>query len=225
MKPVSFSFLLALALWASTTGAAIAQDAAKPAGDSGSVLGDPDGPLTAEEKAEKAGRQACKVELCRAFRTKDATGDIACHVVKSWRKEQLVKLVAKLKVSWPYDGAHCFTDLSIRHDDLVRAMSEPKAEIDFVKHRVTCSIAGGQKGSTQFSFELAPKVTFENGKAVKAKANWGKVEAPTLIKSAIWTATAADNTVNILSGTIVDEVNTFISKRCDEVKDQWAAKQ
>jgi hypothetical protein len=38
----------------------------------------------------------------------------------------------------------------------------------------------------------------------------------------MWTATAADNTVNLLSGTIVDEVNDFVSKRCDEVKDQWA---
>ena len=25
------------------------------------------------------------------------------------------------------------------------------------------------------------------------------------------------------SGTIVDELNDFVSKRCDEVKDQWAA--
>ena len=57
------------------------------------------------------------------------------------------------------------------------------------------------------------------------EAHWGKIEAPTLIKSALWTATAADNTVNILSGSIVEEVNTFVSKRCDEVKDQWAAKQ
>ena len=89
---------------------------------------------------------------------------------------------------------------------------------------MSCSIASEKDGSTDFTFELAPKVTFENGKATKAQANWGKIEAPTLIKSALWTATAADNTVNILSSTIVDEVNDFVSKRCDEVKDQWAAK-
>ena len=205
---------------------ATAPAAAAKASDSGKVLGDPDGPLTPEEKAEKASRQACKVDLCKAFHSKDASGsDIACHVVKSWRKEQLVKLVSKLKVTWPYDAAHCSTDLSVKRGDLVKAMTEPKAEVVFVKHTVTCSIASEKKGATDFSFDLTPKVTFENGKAIKAQAQWGKIEAPTLIKSALWTATAADNTVNILSGSIVEEVNEFITKRCDEVKDQWAAKQ
>src|SRR5262249_48718812 len=135
--------------------------------------------------------------------------DIACHVIKSWRKEQLVKLVAKVKVTWPYDGAQCFTDLSVSRGDLVKAMTTPKAEVQFAKHTVKCSIKAEKDGTTNFSFELAPKVTFENGKAVKAQADWGKIEGPTLIKSALWTATAADNTVNILSGSIVDEVNTF----------------
>jgi len=185
-----------------------------------------DADLTPEEKAEKAARQACKVDLCKAFHTKDTSGsDIACHVIKSWRKEQLVKLVAKLKVTWPYEGVHCSTDLSVKRGDLVKAMAEPKAEIEFQKHTVSCSIASDKNGPTEFKFELTPKVKFENGKATEAHANWGKIDAPTLIKSALWTATAADNTVDLLSSTIVDEVNDFVSKRCDEVKSQWAAKQ
>jgi hypothetical protein len=226
MKPLILFAVASLACLSVPAHHAAAADAAKPAPDSTSVLGDPDGPLTPEEKAEKEARQTCKVDLCRAFRSKDTSGsDIACHVVKSWRKEQLVKLVAKIKVSWPYEGAHCSTDLTIKRADLIKAMSEPKAELDLPNHKVTCSIANEKKDATDFSFELAPKVMFENGKAVKAEAHWGKIEAPTLIKSALWTATAADNTVNILSGTIAEEVNTFIGKRCDEVKDQWAAKQ
>ena len=227
-----FASAFALSIVPFASPAAFAEEPAKAAADSGKasdsgkVLGDPDGPLTPEEVAEKAARQACKVDLCKAFHPKEASGsDIACHVIKSWRKEQLVKLVAKLKVTWPYDGAHCSTDLSVKRGDLVKAMTEPKAEVVFAKHTVTCSIASEKKGATDFSFDLTPKVTFENGKAVKAQAQWGKIEAPTLIKSALWTATAADNTVNILSGSIVEEVNEFITKRCDEVKDQWAARQ
>ena len=61
---------------------------------------------------------------------------------------------------------------------------EPKAELDLPNHKVTCSIASEKKGATDFSFELTPKVMFENGKAIKAEAHWGKIEAPTLIKSA-----------------------------------------
>ena len=183
---------------------------------------DADVNLTPQELAEKEARKACKVDICKALHAKDASGDVACHVIKSWRKEQLVKLVSKLKVTWPYDGAQCSMDLSVKRDDLARAITEPKVEIEFQKHTVTCTIASEKKGATDFKFDLTPKVTFENGKATKAHANWGKIEAPTLIKSAMWTATAADNTVNLLSSTIVTEVNDFVSRRCDEVKDQWA---
>lgn len=183
---------------------------------------DADVNLTPQELAEKEARKACKVDICKALHSKGASGDVACHVIKSWRKEQLVKLVGKLKVTWPYDGAQCSMDLSVKRDDLARAITEPKVEIEFQKHTVTCTIASEKKGATDFKFDLTPKVTFENGKATKAHANWGKIEAPTLIKSAMWTATAADNTVNLLSSTIVTEVNDFVSRRCDEVKDQWA---
>ena len=93
-----------------------------------------DANLTPEEKAEKEFRKACKIDLCRAFHTQETAGrDIACHVVKSWRKEQLIKLVGKLKVSWPYDGVRCTTDLSVKRADLVRAMTEKKVEIEFRK--------------------------------------------------------------------------------------------
>src|SRR3954451_9096899 len=100
--------------------AAPAADAAKPA-DSANPNGlDPeDTELTPQEKAEKEARKACKIDVCSAFHSRDTTGgNVACHVVKSWRQEALVKLVSKLKVRWPYGSVHCFTDLSLRRADL-----------------------------------------------------------------------------------------------------------
>jgi hypothetical protein len=45
-----------------------------------------DANLTPEEKAEKKARKNCKVDLCKAFHTKETAGnDVACHVVKSWQ--------------------------------------------------------------------------------------------------------------------------------------------
>ena len=40
----------------------------------------------------------------------------------------------------------------------------------------------------------------------------------------MWTATAADNTINMLNGTLVEDINDFISKKCDEVKSDWEGK-
>lgn len=185
----------------------------------------PDVELTPEERAEKEARKACKVKICAAFRNKEASGDdISCGVVKSWRKEQLTKLVAKLKVSWPYGPVRCTTAVTLKRADLIRAMTEDKAETQIDKHAVTCTVDREKESSTELKFEFSPKVTWEKGRATAAQMNWGKLDAPTVLKSALWTATAADNAVNILSGTLTEDINNFIEKKCDEVKGEVAGK-
>lgn len=181
--------------------------------------------LTAEEKAERDSRKACKVDICSAFRKPSASGsDISCDVVKSWRKEQLGKLVGKLKVSWPYGAVRCTSAVKLKRADLHKAMTDETFETQLDKHEVTCVIDRLTEPAADIKFDFSPKITFEKGLAVKAKINWGKLEAPTLIKGALWTATAADNTVNILSSSLVEDINSFIGKKCDEVKEEWAAK-
>ena len=185
----------------------------------------PDVVLTPAEIAEKDGRKACKADICGAFRNKRETGgDIACTVVKSWRKEQLSKLVGKMKVSWPYGPVRCTSDIKLKRADLIKAMSEDKFELQLDQHSVVCKVDQEKDAATDITFDFSPKVTFEKGKATKAKINWGKVVAPTLVKGALWTATAADNTVNVLSSTLVDDINDFIGNKCDEVKEDWANK-
>jgi hypothetical protein len=70
----------------------MAAEADKPASDAvGTGLDSDDKDLTPEEKAAKEGRKACKVDVCRAFYAKETAGkNIACHVIKGWRKESLV---------------------------------------------------------------------------------------------------------------------------------------
>lgn len=175
--------------------------------------------LTPEETAEKESRKACKIAICDALHGRAAGGDdIACNVVKSWRKEQLIKLVGKLKVTWPYEGVKCTSAVKLKRGDLTKALAAPKLEMQLDKHSVSCTVNRDNAAATELSFDFSPQVTFENGKATKAKMNWGKITAPIVIKSALWTATAADNTVNMLSGTLVEDVNRFAGARCDEVK-------
>lgn len=182
--------------------------------------------LTQEELAEKDARKACKVDICTAFRNPAVKGsDISCGVIKSWRKEQLVKMVAKMKVTWPYGPVRCASQVQLKRDDLVKAVTQDKHTTQLDKHAVTCSLDTEKAGAKEIKFEFSPKVMFEKGKAVSAKMNWGKIEAPALIKSAMWTATAADNTVNMLSGTLIEDINDFIGSKCDEVKDAWQSKK
>jgi len=180
--------------------------------------------LTEEEIKEREARKACKVSICAAFHNrKPDGGDITCNVIKSWRESQLQKVVSKGGVSWPWGRVKCTADIKLKRDTLIKAMSEPKHEATLDKHQVACEVEK-EGGKSDIKFEFSPKVTFEKGKATKAVLNWGKVEAPTLVKGAMWTATATDNTFNVLQGTIIDDINDFIDVKCMEVKEDWQNK-
>jgi hypothetical protein len=148
---------------------------------------------------------------------------VTCNVQKTWRKEVLNKILSKAKMSWPWGYARCVGDLKLDRAVLIKAMTEPEFEAQFDKHKVRCELEG-EKENYQVELEMQPKVTFKQGKAVKANLNWGKIEAPKLAKTALWSATAADNTFGVLQSTIVDDINDFIQTRCMEVKDEWQSK-
>jgi len=204
---------LALAGLASLAAPAFAQD--KPAAAAAEEE------LTPEEKAERESRKGCKVAICAAFHTKAAGDDIACNVVKTWRKTALDKMMGKAKVSWPWGAVKCTAGVKLKRAELIKAMTDDKYETTLDKHEVVCDVDRDKEPKAEIKFDFTPKVTFEKGKATKATLNWGKIEAPALVKGAMWTATATDNTFHVLQSTVVDDINDFISKKCDEVKDEW----
>jgi hypothetical protein len=201
-------------LFAAIAGPADAQDA-KPAETAVSVL-------TPAEIAEREARKACKVEICSAFHLRKPEGpDITCNVLKSWRKEQLQKMIERAKVSWPWGPVKCVADIKLKRADLIKAMGDKTYVAQLDTHEVNCEVDREKEAPAKISFSFAPKVTFEGGKATKASLNWGKIDAPTLVKGAMWTATATDNTFNVLQSTLVEDINLFIADKCLEVKGEW----
>lgn len=201
--------------------ATFASDA--PAADT-ATLSSPKVDLTPEEQAEREGRRACKAALCAAFRNPANGQNVACSVKKSLRKEQLQKIVSKAKVSWPWGRVVCNADLKADRTALSSALAADKQTIKFEPHKVACSIERDGEAPSNITAEMTPEVTFEKGKATKAVMNWGKVEGPTLVKGLMWTATATDNTVNVLGAMVVDDMNDFVTAKCDEVKAEWDGK-
>jgi hypothetical protein len=181
-------------------------------------------PETEEEKKEREVRRACAVALCATLRNrKPDTGEVACSVRKTWRKDHISKILAKGKLSWPWGDARCSADLKFDRGTLVKAMSEKDFEAQFAEHQVSCEL-DREAEKYQVKLNIQPKVTFSEGKAVKAVMNWGKIEAPMLAKSALWSATAADNTFGVLQSTVVEDINDFIQNKCEDVKAEWQGK-
>jgi hypothetical protein len=178
-------------------------------------------PETQEEIKERAGRRLCAVAICSTLhRHRPADGQVSCSVQKTWRKETLAKILSSAKIPWSWGSARCASDLKLDRALLVKAMSEPEFEAQFDKHDLRCELEG-EKEKYQVTLEIRPKVTFKQGRAVKASLNWGKIDGPKLAKTALWSATAADNSFGLLQSIVVDDVNEFIQTRCMEVKGEW----
>jgi len=176
--------------------------------------------LTPEEAAERESRKACKIQICSAFRAQTAGDNINCNITKSWRKSQLDKIMQKASASWPWGPVQCKTNIKLDRANMIKSMTEDSYQLALEKHTVSCTVQSEEEPAN-IEFSFSPKVTFEKGLAQKASLNWGEIEAPTLVKSAMWAATATDNTFNVLESTLVEDINNFISKKCDEVKDGW----
>jgi hypothetical protein len=72
-----------------------------------------------------------------------------------------------------------------------------------------------KSADTTSSAAFRPIVSFENGKAVKAALRWGDVSGSTAAKGALWSATAVDNTFNVLQGVVLEQINEFFGPKCD----------
>jgi hypothetical protein len=179
---------------------------------------------TEEEKRERETRTACAAAVCSTLHNhKPDTGQVSCAVTKTWRKEVLGNILSRAKLTWPWGYARCTTHLKLDRSMLVKAMLDAEVEVRLDTHDITCEIEG-ETEKYDIKLQISPAVTFKQGKAVKASLNWGKIVAPTLAKSALWSATAADNAFGILQNSVVDDVNRFIETRCMEVKEAWQGK-
>ncbi len=178
-------------------------------------------PPALAERLVKEGqaREACKKLICEAARSKKAEGDpLSCKVLKTWPAQDLKDKILKGKMEWKWGHAQCEAEVKLDRSLVAKVMSEPKLEIKVGKHKVACNLEQEDgKETHKINFTIDPIVTFENGKAVKVALGWGEVDGTTLAKSALWSATAVDNTFNVLQGAVLEQINEFFGPKCDEV--------
>ncbi len=175
--------------------------------------------LTARMVKEKEDRKACKIEICKAFARPAGGAPIACAVTKTWLESEIQASFLGDRLSWPWGHAQCSTAIELDRAAIAEAASTPSATIKLKKHEIACKLdAKDPKAGTAYDLKLSiePKVTFENGKAVKAEMGWGAIEAPILAKSAIWSATAVDANFAVIANGVVKEINSFLFDKCKE---------
>jgi len=216
--------LIAAALALVLGGTALAQEPSAGAPEPAAVTPAADASasaLTPEEKAEKDARKACKIKICSILASKDPVGDdVSCDIVKTWREVDITKMLGG-KIDWPWGKAVCQSKLEVKREPLAKAMSEATYQIVMPEQRVRCTLAQKDKGEPYVvEVSIAPKVAFENGRAMTASLNWGEASAPMLVYALIYAGTGLDNSANVLGPEVVRMVNDFATKKCAEVKDE-----
>lgn len=207
LRPIA----LALAVHLAGCGLAAAQGEPK-------LRTDIDPQLAQQLLREQEARRGCKVSICNIARTKAAEGDnIACKVVKTWPEVDLKTKILKGAIDWPWGNAQCEANIALERKLIVAAVSEAKYEAKIGKHDIVCHLhTKDGKDKHTVNLTIDPVVTFENGKATKAALRWSNIAGTTIAKSALWSATAVDNTFNVLQGTVLEQINDFFGPSCDE---------
>lgn len=157
--------------------------------------------------------QACEKNICTAALTKLGSGDMTCSIQKTWTKSYIEDGVRQKQISWTFGDAQCSVDVKLPNSEIAAAVSQPKHTVQFDEHTVKCNVER-ENEMTQIDLKLSPKMEFVDGKANKAWLNVSSIEAPTIIKGALWTVATIEDNFGLFHSELISEVNEFLGEKC-----------
>ena len=167
-----------------------------------------------ESQSERDALKACEKQICEIVMKKEASGaDFACKLTKTWNKSKIQDGIEKKKLSWGFGDARCVVEVSVKRSDIVEAMSKPAHTIEFAAQTVKCQVER-EKDTLEVGVTLAPKIQFKDGKAEKAWIGLKQIDAPAMIRGAIWTAAQAEDYFGLFHGDMIAEINEFTGQKC-----------
>jgi hypothetical protein len=173
---------------------------------------------------EKDKLKACEKNICQLILTRKAGGDeLSCQLSKTWASEKISKGAEEKSISWDFGDARCGLDLTLASATLVDSLTKPEHTLEVPEQTVKCEIE--RKGEiTPINVSLAPKLTFKNGKAEKAWLNVSRIEAPAVVKGAIWTAAKLEDNFGLFHSDMIEEINDFVHVECAKRYPEFAGK-
>lgn len=167
-----------------------------------------------ETVSERDALKACEKKICEIVVKKEASGaDFACTLTKTWAKDKIKEGIEKKRLSWSLGNARCVIDVGMKRSDILEAMSKPAHTIDLPPQTVKCQVER-EKDTLDVAVTLAPKIQFKDGKAEKAWLGVKNIEAPTVIRGAIWTVAQAEDYFGLFHSDMVAEINEFTGQKC-----------
>jgi hypothetical protein len=167
-----------------------------------------------EAKNEKEQLEACEVDVCTLVVKRDPSGgNLQCTLQKTWAGSKIKQGVEEKKMSWSMGDMRCGIKLDTPRQDFIDALTRPTYELKVTPQVVKCEIER-EKEVLNISVNLAPRIQFKDGKAVKAWLGVGEIQAPTVVKGAIWTAAQLEDTFGVVHSDLIKEINRYVYEKC-----------
>jgi len=163
---------------------------------------------------EKAVLKACERVICGIILTRRASADtVSCDLAKTWSRKSISSSAKGKSLKWGFGDARCEVALRVPQSLLVAALTSPTDKLTLPKHTIKCGIERSE-GMTKVELSLSPELDLENGRVRSASLGIADIEAPALIKGAIWTVARLESTFGLFEGDLVRDINKFIEKKC-----------
>ncbi len=163
---------------------------------------------------EKAAGQACLNQLCGVINKTSTSDVVSCNLSWTWSEEEISRAVEKkIKVKWNLGSARCAVKANLPAKDIHTALSAGEQQLKAAPQPVQCDLTRNGKTST-VKFTLAPSLQLKDGKSTGASLGIANIEAPAAIKAVLWSASKLDSTFGAFEGSVIKEVNKFLTKGC-----------
>jgi len=166
-----------------------------------------------EAKDEKAQLEACERDLCAILVKREAGGDLQCSMQKTWAGSKIKQGVEEKKLTWSLGDVRCGVKLEVKRQDMLDALTKPQSELKLAPHAIRCDVER-EKEVVPISVTMTPRIQFKDGKAAKVWLGIGEIQAPAVVKGAIWTAAQLEDTFGVVHSDLVKEINRFVYERC-----------
>lgn len=166
-----------------------------------------------EGKEEKEQLESCERDLCTILVKREAGGDLQCSMQKTWAGSKIKQGVEEKKLTWSLGDVRCGVKLEVKRQELLDALIKPQFDLKVPPHAIRCDVER-EKEVVPISVTMTPRIQFKDGKATKVWLGIGEIQAPAVVKGAIWTAAQLEDTFGVVHSDLLKEVNRFMYERC-----------
>jgi hypothetical protein len=169
---------------------------------------------TEAEKLRQCDRDVCGIVKKPGV----AGGPLKCDLTQTWYKEEIVRVVKKGRLTWPFGDARCTAKFEIDRALFAPALKAKSHQLKIPPQPVSCEI--DNSGSRHVvTAKMGPVIDFENGKAKSVSLGLSDIDGTAMVRNVVWAAWKFESTFGYFQADFVKGVNEYITEHCPTLTD------